>query len=347
VRKDSDLFPAYLNAYIDCNAEHRKSEEIFTIFINSWKHENDGTSLWLVNLGCIAAIPRVQWGQQRWKLSNLAERGVDMSTPPLSAELTCEVLRFLGVEARPPSVAHLDALLAAYTQTVPWESAFRIAKRARTASTVDCGRYAEEFWRDAIDQGGGGTCYESNYAFFRLLRALGYKGYLTLNNMKTQIGCHSAIVLNIDGEHWLADAGFPVYCALPLDPNAVTRRDSPYVQYTLRPDGDHVYQLERSPHPSGYCFTLIDQPIPDADYRRVLANDYQPNGLFLYEVIVHKIVDGLPRRFNSAEQPPCIEVFKSGKRTDCPITGDVAAAVAGEFGMDEDTVRAALQAIQH
>lgn len=266
-------------------------------------------------------------------------------TPPLSPELTRDVLNFLGVEAAPPSVAYLDMLITAYTEHVPWESAFRIAKRARTANTMDCPRFAEEFWHDALHNGGGGTCFESNYAFFSLLRALGYEGYLTINNMSLKNGCHTAIHLTIDGEHWLADAGFPVYAALPLDPQTPRQHISRFHTYTVYPLSDLRFDIIRDQHPVPYCFTVIDKPVSNDIYRAATTKDYGVGGLFLDRVIVNKVIDGQQYRFNTSEPPPHIQAFAGGERYDMPISGDVAAAVAQHFGMDETTLRAALNAI--
>lgn len=269
---------------------------------------------------------------------------------PLSSDLTRRVLAHLHVDVALPVQARvalsvLDSLLAAYTRTVPWESAFRIVRRARIADTADCPRWPEEFWLDAIHKGGGGTCFESNYAFFSLLRALGYDGYLTINNMGDKIGCHTAIVAQIGAERWLADVGLPIYTALPLDSHTVTERASPYMHYAVRPDREGRFQIERSPHPNPNCFTLIDRTVSDSDCRAAATNDYGPNGLFLNRVIVNKVIDGALHRFNSDELPPHIQVFRDGERRDDPITSDVARAVASRFGMDEATVRAALEAV--
>lgn len=268
-----------------------------------------------------------------------------MSIPPLSPDLTRQVLTFLGVDVEQPSVAHLDRLITAYTEAVPWESFFRIARRARIANTADCPRWPETFWREAMEQGGGGTCFESNYAFFSLLRNLGYDGYLTINNMGDTIGCHSAIVLAIDGETWLADVGIPLHVALPLDPSEVTQRSSRFHTYTVRPDGVNRYQIERDHHPKPNVFTLIDLPVENQTYRQRVADDYGENGFFLNQAIATKVIDGQVRRFNSAESPPHSEAFENGQRTDYEITVDVAEAVSHQFEMDEDVVRAALEAL--
>ncbi len=268
-----------------------------------------------------------------------------MSIPPLTPDLTREVLIFLGVDVEQPSVAHLNKLMTAYTEAVPWESFSRIARRARVTNTADCPRWPEIFWREAMDLGGGSTCFESNYAFFSLLRALGYDGYLTINNMGETVGCHSAIVIKLDDESWLVDAGLPIYVALPLDPSAVTQRSSRFHTYTVRPGGVNRYQIERDFHPKPVAFTLLDLPVENDPYRQRMTDDYGENGIFLDMAIVVKVIDGQVRRFNSSESPPQIQVFENGERTDYEITVDIAEAISRQFSMDEDVVRAALEAL--
>ncbi|MCA9956361.1 MAG: arylamine N-acetyltransferase, partial [Anaerolineales bacterium] len=133
-----------------------------------------------------------------------------MSTNMLDRRLTAQVLAFLKVEASRPTLPALEKLLAAYYCTVPWESIFRIVQRAEDPSP----RWPEQFWREAMTQGAGGTCFESNYAFFALLQTLGYDGYLTINNMGESIGCHTAVVIVLDGQKWLVDVGIPLYALL-------------------------------------------------------------------------------------------------------------------------------------
>lgn len=268
-----------------------------------------------------------------------------MTTPPLDATLTNAVLAYLGLSAAAPSLDFLDALVTAYTRAVPWESAARIAKRARTAELAACPRWPEEFWRETFRCGTGGTCFESNYAFFGLLRALGYEGYLTINDMGDTVACHTAIVVLLDDQKWLVDVGMPLYLPLPFGPDAAQSRRTRFQTYTVRPESEDVYQVERAPHPSPNCFTLLDRPIPDAAYRAALAADYKPTGFFNDRVIVMKVVGEEIWRFDGAT-PPRLESFVYGGRADHPLEGDTADAVALRFGIDAETVRAALRATE-
>ncbi len=268
-------------------------------------------------------------------------------TAPLSADLASNVLDYLGVETTAPDVVQLDALIAAYVRAVPWESASRIAKRARTPTLADCPRWPDEFWPDALHNGVGGTCFESNYAFFSLLRTLGYDGHLTINDMGATVGCHAAIILEIGRVRWLADVGLPLHVPLPIDPDQPTQRPSLLLDYTVRPVGSRRYQVERAPHPRPICYTLIDEPVDDAAYRAVTTADYGERGFFLEALVVNKIVDEHIWRFNSGEIPAHLETFRDGARVDYLIEGNVAAAVADRFGMSRAIVSAALDALKH
>jgi arylamine N-acetyltransferase len=281
----------------------------------------------------------------------------ETESPP-DLELTHDILRYLGVSAgRRPDLALLDDLVAAYVRRVPWESASRISKKAgilEQTGSVDeqaCARWPAEFWLGAIARGSGGTCFESNYAFFALLTALGFHGYLTVNNMDPTVGCHAAILIALDGRPWLTDVGLPLYVPLPLDPARVTRRQSPFHGYTVRPTGSRAYRIERDHHPQTYCFTLIDQPVADEAYREVLAGDYGPGGLFLDRVIVSKVIAGQICRFDGDERPYVLERFgldhaDSIRRADNVRLGDdPAGGVARYFNLDKRLLRPALQVV--
>lgn len=198
-----------------------------------------------------------------------------MSIIKLNEQLTSGILTFLNVKAAAPTLFVLEKLLAAYYCTVPWESVFRIVRRAETA--VPSPRWPNQFWQEAMTCGSGGTCFESNYAFFALLQTLGYEGYLTINNMGSSIGCHTAIVVVLDGQKWLVGE----------------------------------------------------------------------NGLFLDFVIVNKIINNEPWRFNMAERPWQLNRFEWGQRIDTPLNGDVATAVAEHFGLDTAVVQQAFNLTQH
>ena len=267
-----------------------------------------------------------------------------MSTSILNDEVATRVLAFLGLK-RPfhPTLPDLEKLLAAYYCTVPWESVFRIVRRAETPTP----RWPAQFWQEAMAQGAGGTCFESNYAFFTLLQTLGYSGYLTINNMGDSVGCHTAIVVLLDGQKWLVDVGVPLYALLPISSQGVMHRSSPFLHYAVRPSGPSTYQIEQRPHPKHIVFTLIDEPVDDATYRAATENDYGEKGLFLDFVIINKVINNQPWRFNMAERPYALNRFEWGQKFDTVLVGNVATAVAEHFGMETAVVQRAFALTQH
>ncbi len=266
-----------------------------------------------------------------------------MFAPKLYKELQCAVLNHLQVTHGKPDHQHLEQLVAAFVRIVPWESASRIVRRADCDQLENRPRWPDIFWNDHLRMGGGGTCFESNFAFSALLNGLGYEGYLTINDMQDSIGCHTAVILLLDGQKWIVDVGFPIYGVLPLNPEVIAQKDTPFHRYSIDPLGDGCYQIERRPHPNEYAFTLIDRPVTLDRYRQATTADYGPHGHFLQRVIVHKILNEQMWRFNSVEIPAQFSRFEDGRRFDTIIDGDIATAIAAKFHLDQQVVHKALE----
>lgn len=265
----------------------------------------------------------------------------------LDKDLTKLVLQRFGMPDRPQATeSTLRHLLDRYTRVVPWESASRIVRRAKQESRDDCPVFAEAFWESALERGTGGTCYESNYAFFSLLRRLGYDGYLTINDMGAAIGCHSAIIIWLDGRKHLVDVGYPLHAVLPLPECDSEAVDSSFFRYEVRATDANRYTIWRRPHPRDYVFNLVDEPVSDADYRAITVHDYRGDGgQFLNEIVIHKVIDDQLWRFNSEDSPWHLQVFVDGQRQNHYLDGDVAGQLASTFDMDRVVVAGAMQAL--
>lgn len=263
----------------------------------------------------------------------------------LDDDLTRRVLSALHITPSEPDIAQLDALVAAYVRRVPWESASRIARGARTPRIEDCPRWPDSFWQQALAQGTGGTCFESNYAFFALLQSLGYTVDLTINNMRETAACHTALIVHIAGQRWLVDVGIPLHVPLPLSDTA-TARASAIHDYSATPDDAGNYIISRSRHPEPYIFTLIDRPVDEVTYRAALQADYGPGGYFLDRVVINKIVDEQLWRYNSGESPAHLQRFADGEREDVVVNGAVSERIATLFGIQREVVLAAFDALE-
>lgn len=268
-------------------------------------------------------------------------------TKPLSKMMTERVLKRLGVPSdAPANLQTLEKMIRQYTRVIPWESASRIARRDSNEDLEACPVFGTHFWENALDYGTGGTCYESNYAFFSLLLNMGYEGYLTVNNMGDKVGCHTAIVILLDGEKYLVDVGLPLFVPLPLRKKETNIIENEFFTYTVESLGYNKFNIWRDPHPNRNAFTLIDKPIDDDRYRTVTTKDYIPDrGLFLDKVVINKVIAGNLWRFNSRDLPLHMEKFVDGVRHDYMLTRDHADQLSKKFKIDRDILASALKAL--
>jgi arylamine N-acetyltransferase len=266
-----------------------------------------------------------------------------MAYQDLSASQVKDILDYLECPTKAPTLPYLNRLIHAYIRKVPWESVSRIVKRHTTLETKDCPRWPAEFWQEAMHHGFGGTCYESSLAFYSLLMALGYQGYLTVNDMGDSRGCHAAIVIVLSGRKYLVDVTIPVHAAVRIDPQKVVRRNTPLYNYTIRPVQENKYEVERSHHPHRNAFTMIDSPVSLQAYQKIVTDDYQETGLFLDSVVVVKVTGEKTWRFFSNHQPYKLESFnRAGKMETFMEPETLSHTLAELFQMPEDKIFAAL-----
>jgi hypothetical protein len=256
------------------------------------------------------------------------------------------ILKFLQCPRGFPGMRQLNHLIKAYIRKVPWESVFRMVKRASTSNLSQCPRWPDEFWHDVINLGGGGTCFESNYAFFQLLKKIGYSGYLTINDIGGQRGCHSAIIIELNGRKVLIDVAIPLLVSLPIDPMRITKRTTWLHTYTVHPDGENRYQIQRSRHPKPNIYTLIDKPVNDEIYRSIIEEDYGEKGLYLNRVVLIKVINERLWRFSSSDIPYRLESFGRDGKQEIPICPAQAPKVLAErFEMDECKIETAMRLV--
>ena len=256
------------------------------------------------------------------------------------------ILAHLGLPALPPDLDSLNRVLRAWSTRLPWESASRIARHQSPGRPEDYARAPEAFFADALRWGTGGTCFESNSALKALLEASGFRADMTFCAMETAtVDPHCALVVPLDGQVYLADVGFPVSAALRLDPGGPTTIQTPVYRFTAEPDGPGRWAVRRfSGSYASLCFWIqADDPVDADRFRARLLRDHAPDGLFLDEVIVHRLDGeqvwyfserrGLVRRTRGREDPLLI--------TD-RVRPHLDAVLSRFFRMDRAVIRAAL-----
>lgn len=254
-----------------------------------------------------------------------------------------EILQFLKCGRAAPDGAYLNQLIHAFIRAVPWESVTRLVKRSATLETSQCPRWPRQVWRDAMNFNGGGTCFEINYAFFALLKALGYEGYMTLNDMQEAHACHAAIVIVLNAQKYLVDVSVPLPRAIPFCPNSPVELATTWLDFTIQPDGEASYVVERAPHARPYIFTLKDIPVAERDFEAAIEADYGPDGNFLNRVVINKLIGETAWLFNSDIQPYKLEAFNHSGKHEIPLSPEtLTQALADWYRMPQAKIAAAL-----
>jgi arylamine N-acetyltransferase len=228
--------------------------------------------------------------------------------------MTENILRHLKVKRSPPSLEYLQELMTAYCSNVPWESVSKIIKKSLCDKTINCLRLENEFWTSAFQYGTGGTCYESNWAFFCFLQNLGFDGYLTINKIIDKSSVHSAIVIRIDDKKYIVDIGYPTYAPIPVIEESITVSDNFQIRYRCTPTSPKQYIIETFPHPKPYLYHLTDIPVNQRDYLKMASRDYGESGLFSDRIIIRKMINKVPTRFDSEDIPYNIHILHNGEK---------------------------------
>lgn len=204
-------------------------------------------------------------------------------------------LRRIGFQGElKPDVATLRALAVAHVGTIPFENLDPFLG-------IPIALELPRLERKLIEFGRGGYCFEQNFVFREVLRAIGYpvQGLIARvlwqrddNDITAQ--SHMLLRVEIDGESWLADVGFGgmvLSGALKLVPDVEQATAHEPYRLTERDGVWRMQALVRGVWQTLYRFDL--QPREDIDY--VVANHYSstyPESHFLHGLNVARSVPG-------------------------------------------------------
>jgi hypothetical protein len=277
-----------------------------------------------------------------------------------SSELTA-VLDFLEVEREQPTRSYLGRLQRAYKAHVPWETASRVVRASEVEALAERPRRPPEFWRLAMEQGSGGTCFESDFAYWALLDGLGFEASLHVNDMPQYRGIrdHASVTVALDGERYLTDVGLgmALVAPIPLRASGMASVGTAALGQTLRRTAGNRWRLEVVGDParltpgaaggdgSGLLYELIDRPLDLEAYDAQVVRDYGPGGLFLDAVRVTRgFADGTVVRFSPPETVLRFDGERWSEETLAP-SDDRAEQIAGLVGMPEELLRRAFELV--
>lgn len=240
----------------------------------------------------------------------LARLGV---APPLP--VTAETLRRLHV-------AHL----AAFTF-------HNLAIQRRGSVHVDVESIERKF---LAGTDGGGYCFEQNTLFAAVLRELGF----TVTTLLGRVGPpdkralnHMLLLVDADGQTWLADVGFGAEGPLePIPLQDGIRVTQSGIDYSLRRDPHHWTLTMHCGETSEDLYEFTGTPYTDGDVE--IANYYtstHPASIFRRTLTIQRAT---PEE-RLILRPRVVTRYRNGERTDTPIEPAQVRQLAKElFGID-------------
>jgi len=237
--------------------------------------------------------------------------------------------------SRDPTLETLRTLHLAHLYSVPFEN-LDIHWGQRIVLDEDV------LFRKIVEARRGGFCYELNGLFAVLLSALGFDVTMLsarVVNSEDVPGPefeHMALLVAVEGAHWLADVGFGESSRWPLD-LAARREQASEVNL------DHVYRIGESngvmtmSHRSsggewrrGYLFTLVARELADYEPMCVVQQTSPDSHFVRHTVCSLATSDG--RKSLSADR---FIVTRSGGRTEREVSPtDWNRVLLQEFGIE-------------
>jgi N-hydroxyarylamine O-acetyltransferase len=186
---------------------------------------------------------------------------------PPAFDLDAYLRRIGCAGARAPTLETLRAVHLRHTEAIPFENLDPLLGRPVRLD-------AESLQQKMVRDGRGGYCYEQNLLFMHALTALGFavKGlaarvlWNAAVTASTPPRSHMLLLLDLEGQPYIADAGFGVMTLTgPLRLAAGAEQATPHEPYRLQQAGEE-YVLEariRGDWKPLYRFGLVEQLLPD------------------------------------------------------------------------------------
>jgi len=213
-----------------------------------------------------------------------------------SARETVDVPRYLGllgVEAGPPTLDRLRALVRAHLERVPFENVSKLYwLRTRGLRGVPA---LDDFLEGIERHHFGGTCYSANPYLCALLQALGYDVTLCGADM-SQPDLHIALLVRVEGREYLVDVGYGAPFAEPVprdlkEAYAVRLGNERFLVEPQDAQG-RTRVVHQRDGVAVHGYTLKPQPRAHHDFRAIIEGSFAPDAHFMTCVRLVRFVEG-------------------------------------------------------
>lgn len=229
----------------------------------------------------------------------------------------------------------LERLFTRFNERVPFETASKILRDAHVPDLAEKPRRPDIFWKEHLELGTGGTCFARVAAFEDLLARLGFSVRRVLGAVESDFD-HAALMVDLAGEEWICDVGFPLPVLLrPVEGEVET------VLGDLRLSaGDRGVRIEFSEGvPEGpRAVEIFNAPVSAEEFWQRWGDTFRPGSHFLSGVFLRKLLENRAISFSRGE----LRVDDRHSRARIPLPGPRAARLEELFGVDSGVIARAL-----
>ena len=152
------------------------------------------------------------------------------------------------------------------------------------------------------------------------------------------------IIINSNNKKYIVDIGYPTYAPIPVIEETVSISNNSPIQYRCTPVSSKEYIIENFPHPRPYLYHLTDIPVNPMDYLKTASNDYGESGLFSDRIIIRKILNKVPTRFDSEDIPYNIHTLHNGEKIKTFIKDeDLVSRLSDHFILNREIISHAFE----
>jgi arylamine N-acetyltransferase len=194
-------------------------------------------------------------------------------------------LDLCGLKPVRPDLRQLGDV-ALHFAALPWENLTKYLRKHRPDELpgVEKLRGSAEVLSDHAELGTGGTCFSLTNALRRVVIDLGYHAWPAMADMHHGTNVHCALVVELDGAHYLLDPGYLVAEPVRLRPGRRSRVRFPghVLEYRASGAGPGAVVALHSVNDRGedrLRYRLRPRPVDDADFVRFWVESFEATGM--------------------------------------------------------------------
>ena len=180
-------------------------------------------------------------------------------------DVLAEFLDYFNINGRQTPRRLFCAAAKAFSR-IPYENITKIIRRAEAGDSIQARRSPDEVIADHIRWGTGGTCFSLTSTLCRLTLRMGLEAEYLLADRGYGQNTHSALLVHIDGEPYLADPGFLITEPVPLALAGAREITSGGEKLTLIPDGDKISLFTERGGKSVHRLTYKTAPVDAGEF---------------------------------------------------------------------------------